>query len=224
MPPKSRFGNRLTAWIFQHLFHLCISDTQTGLRGIPNALIDSCLELPGDRFEYETAMLTEVGKKSGIIEIPIETVYYEGNKETHFNPIKDSLRIYWIIFGMFFRYLLSSLSSFLIDILLFALFLRLLPGTEADRIFCATCAARLISSIFNFCMNRNMVFKSRRSYISSAFYYFSLCVAQGLVSALLVVWLHKLLRLSEIVVKILVDTALFFISYRIQKTFVFRKE
>lgn len=122
VPPKSRFGNSLTIWIFRWLLRIRISDTQTGLRGISNELIDDCLEISGKRFEYETVMLTEVGKKAGIKEIPIETVYYEENKGTHFNPVTDSIRIYWRIFGTFFKYLFSSLSSSVVDILFFTLF------------------------------------------------------------------------------------------------------
>ena len=41
-----------------------------------------------------------------ILEVPVKTIYIEENRTSHFNPIKDSLRIY-LVFG---KFLFSSLS------------------------------------------------------------------------------------------------------------------
>lgn len=50
--------------MFHLLYGLDISDTQTGLRGIPANFMKSLLEVRGDRFEFETRMLiTAVQKK-----------------------------------------------------------------------------------------------------------------------------------------------------------------
>lgn len=223
VPPKSRFGNSLTSWIFCHLLRFEVSDTQTGLRGIPNVLVSACLELPGKRFEYETTMLTEVGRKSGICEIPIETVYYEENKGTHFNPVVDSIKIYRTIFGTFFKYIFSSLSSSVLDLLLFALFSKVLLSGVPWRIFASTGLARIFSAAYNFCMNRNVVFKSKAGYASSAAAYCCLCVVQALASALLVNAGCHLLNIDEVVMKLVVDTVLFFVSYQIQSRFIFNR-
>lgn len=222
VPPKSRFGNNLTAWIFRYLLHIKIRDTQTGLRGIPNSLVDPCLKVHGKRFEYETSMLTEVGKKAGICELPIETVYYEENKGTHFNPVVDSIKIYKTIFGTFLRYLFSSLSSCIVDLVLFTLLSKLIFPQFAYRILAATCLARIVSAIYNFCMNRNLVFRSQAKYGTSAMKYASLCVLQALASAGLVTLFYMITRLDEVLIKLVVDTLLFFVSYHIQKTFIFQ--
>ena len=39
IPAKSRFGNNLTKKVFKKLYKLYISDTQTGLRGIPSSFM-----------------------------------------------------------------------------------------------------------------------------------------------------------------------------------------
>lgn len=221
VPPKSRFGNSMTSWIFRYILRLPVGDTQTGLRGIPNVLIEDCLRIPGKRFEYETSMLLEVGKKAGILEIPIETVYLDENKGTHFNPFLDSLRIYRTIFGTFFRYLLSSLSASVLDLLLFWLFSKVVLTDVSHRILAATVLARICSSVYNFLVNRNIVFKSKNGYSSSSVKYFSLCAALALASALLVTAIHNLIRLDEVLVKMIVDTCLFFISYQIQHRYIF---
>lgn len=63
------------------------------------------------------------------VEVQIETVYIEENASTHFNPIKDSLKIY----GVIFKFLFSSIASSVIDLAMFALISALMFGnlTEA---------------------------------------------------------------------------------------------
>ena len=163
-----------------------------------------------------------------IAETTIETIYYDNNAETHFNPIKDSLRIYKVIFGSFFKYLLSSLSSFIVDIGLFQVILWIALALGINRgtapIIISTVLSRIFSSYFNFTMNKNFVFNGERSIRKTIMKYYSLAVIQMVMSAALVslIW-HAFLG-SETAIKIMVDTLLFFISYQIQRRWVFRKE
>ena len=85
----------------KYLTGITVSDTQTGLRGIPAAFMQELLMVKGERFEFETNMLLETKvRRVSIIEVPIKTIYIEENKTSHFNPIKDSIKIY-MIFGSF---------------------------------------------------------------------------------------------------------------------------
>lgn len=224
VPSKSRIGNKLTSFGFRVLIGLSVSDTQTGLRGIPNSLIDLSLSIPGDRFQYETAVLIETGKVSGFEEIKIQTVYYDENKGTHFNPVKDSIQIFNLLLGTFFRYIFVSLSSFVVDILLFALGTKLLFPALSVRIPFSTAFARIISGTYNYAMNRKIVFKSNRSVVSSGFSYLMLCIIQCAVSAGLVTAICYLLPLDEVLVKAVVDTCLFFVNYKIQKNYIFKNK
>jgi len=80
VPFKSRAGNRITRNVLKLLIGGSVTDTQTGLRGIPNRIAYEYLTLTGERFEYETTMLIESIKKDiPIREITIDTVYYDGN-------------------------------------------------------------------------------------------------------------------------------------------------
>ena len=93
-PIKSRIGNRIMCNAMKNVTGGSIRDTQTGLRGVPNELINTYLSVPGDHFEYNTAMLLESMRKGITVkEIPIETVYFEKNRATHFRPVRDSVRI-----------------------------------------------------------------------------------------------------------------------------------
>lgn len=95
VPFKSKYGNKITTFVFKLLYGKKINDTQTGLRGISNDLISKIVNIPGDRFEYEINMLIfAVKNKINIIEIPIKTIYKNKNNGSHFKPFKDAIKIY----------------------------------------------------------------------------------------------------------------------------------
>lgn len=227
VPPKSRFGNLLTCRVFRLLYGKWISDTQTGLRGIPLSHLDSMLQVRGERYEYETEMLiTAVRNKIPIKEIPIETIYIEENAGTHFRPVVDSVKIYVVMLKCFLLFTIFSLSSFLLDVLIFAalnyfVFTKL---PQAERIFWATIAARIVSSIFNFTMNRKVVFQTNSGIGMQILKYYCLAAVQMLVSAKMVTVLVNLLPFADTVVKMIVDTILFLISYQIQQRWIFKSE
>lgn len=94
VPIKSKIGNTIINKIFNIKTKYKLQDTQTGLRAIPNRYMKSLLEIKGNRFEYETNMLIFFAKnKEKILEVPIETIYYEKNKNTSFKSIIDSIKI-----------------------------------------------------------------------------------------------------------------------------------
>ena len=102
VPPKSKFGNKITNGAFKLFYGKNISDTQTGLRGFPTAIIKDFLDIAGERFEYETKMLIYCFQKEiPIKEVVIETIYFNDNSETHFNPIVDSIKIYRVTLSPF---------------------------------------------------------------------------------------------------------------------------
>ena len=85
-----------------------------------------------------------------IKEFPIETIYINDNEESHFDTVKDSIRIY----SQILKFASSSLVSFCIDFLLYSLSFSLSGKLAFSNAF-----ARLISLHCNFFMNKNYVFK-----------------------------------------------------------------
>lgn len=223
VPPKSKIGNKVTSKIIKLLFKNHISDTQTGLRVIPNRYIAAFAKQKGSRFEYETNMLVFAMKaKIEIAQVTIQTVYFENNRETHFHAVKDSLKIYYIIFKSFILYTGSSLFCFAIDQLLFRLFLIVLSAFGGVAITLATTFARIISAVTNYSINKNVVFEQKGTQNSKfAFKYAMLCVIQGLMSAICTTLLFEMFKFDVSLTKIFVDTILFLISYCIQKAFIF---
>ena len=221
VPARSEFGNKLTRRVMKYLVGVSVSDTQTGLRGISASFMKSLLTLKGERFEFETNMLMET-KKLGIqiIEVPIKTIYIEDNRTSHFNPIKDSIRIY-MTFG---KFLFSSLSSSVLDLCLFSIFCALLKGRDLhmlNYITLSTVMARLLSAAYNYMINYKIVFESRGSLIKTLSRYVLLAVCQMSLSALLVNIIYPYIGGFETFVKIPVDIMLFFLSYVIQREFVY---
>ena len=227
VPPKSKFGNTLTSRVFRIFLGLKISDTQTGLRGFPAKFLRELTKIEGERFEYETRMfLWAKQREIGITELPIETVYENGNAGTHFNPIVDSLKIYGVIFGSFFRFAAGSLLGCSIDLILFSLFLKAfrgMTGLEGREILLSTALARFLSAVFHFLWTRKIVFDSRKKPGTQIVNYFVLMISQMCASGILVTCLDRVLSsfLPTVVTKMIVDTTLFFVSYFIQKRFIF---
>lgn len=98
VPLRSRFGNAFTRLVFR-LAGVRVTDTQTGLRGIPGSLVERVAAIPGDRYEYELLMLLDTRRHAERpCTVPIETVYFDGNKGSHFRPFGDSVRNNWALF------------------------------------------------------------------------------------------------------------------------------
>lgn len=91
VPFRSRLGNFWTCGEFFLLTRRWVRDTQTGLRGIPRALLPSLAALAGDRYDYEARTLVAAARlPGGPVQVPIATVYQEGNKTSHYRPLADT--------------------------------------------------------------------------------------------------------------------------------------
>ena len=184
------------------------------IRGIRNTL----------DFEYEMQMLLECAKGYSLVEVPIQTIYdSKENHQTHFNSVKDSIRIYKILAKRFVKYVFASVSSFIIDILLFQLFVFILKDSfPALYVTLATVSARIISAVYNYLINYKFVFKSHASRGASLAKYALLAVIQMSLSAGIVsLIMHFFPGILETPVKIVVDMILFVLSYTVQQRFVF---
>ena len=95
VPSRSKTGNDITRVVFKLLTGRRVSDTQTGLRAIPAAMMRQYGCIAGNRYDFEMNMLIEAARDGAdIIETPITTVYHDNNSSSHFNALWDSIRIY----------------------------------------------------------------------------------------------------------------------------------
>ena len=157
VPPKSKFGNKITNGAFKLFYGKNISDTQTGLRGFPTAIIKEFLDILS--FKWILALLLAFGNIEGAAVITIATVI-----------------------------------------------------------------ARIISSTFNFYLNKKFVFEYEKNTKESLLKYYSLCAVQMLISAFFVTLVWKHTKYPETSIKIVVDSILFLLSYFIQQRWVFKRK
>lgn len=221
VPPRNAFGNKVTAWCFKALCGIAVTDTQTGLRGISAAFAYEILDLSGERFEYETNMLMQAKRLDiAILEVPISTVYINDNATSHFNPLRDSFSIYHQIL----KFLWSGIASVGCDYSLFLLLNRLFAGQILrHRLLIATAGARLCSSVLNYLLNKNYVFGSKTPVKTTMVKYYILCILQMMASYGAVFLFTSVFYVPAAVSKLIADSILFFISFKIQRELIFNK-
>ncbi|MDR3120932.1 MAG: bifunctional glycosyltransferase family 2/GtrA family protein [Clostridiales bacterium] len=218
VPGKSKWGNQITSAVFDMQTGIQGLDTQTGLRGIPRQYAEACGQIQGERFEYEMNMLLQMAKENvPFIQIPIQTVYIEQNRSSSFRPLWDSVRIFWNIL----KFSGSSLVCAGIDLALFAFLRGFLFSADDTGIMISTVAARLISGICNFIINKSFVFKNKGNRAGAGLKYFALFVLLMLLSGAITSLLAGL-GIPALVSKLFVDSSLFILSYIVQKKLIFK--
>ena len=217
VPKKSLWGNKITRNVYRLVSGIKVGDTQTGLRALPASSLPAMARIDGERYEYEMNVLLKLRDMGlSVFEVPIETIYINDNAGSHFNPVRDAIKIYAVIFKHLLSYIFSSGLSCVIDVSLYWLLLALGMHRAASNVI-----ARVISSQVNYRMNKNIVFGKGGGRYSMVKYY-ALCIVQGALSTALVWWLPTVLPVSAGFVKIPVDVVLFVFSYMIQRDYVFR--
>lgn len=218
-PFKSRFGNFMARTSFLISTHHKIYDTQTGLRAFKSNLLDMMIGIKGDRYEYEMNVLLEAIKREvPIKEVKIETIYINNNAGTHYNPFKDTMKI----FKEVIKFSLSSLIGFGVDYAAFTL-LTLIPSEWPYWLIMCNIIARIISASVNFTINYKLVFKSKSNVLLAIVKY--ACLALFILGCgTLFLWLLvDKAGMNKYLAKILVEVTMFIISWLIQRLFVFRK-
>lgn len=218
VPIRSRIGNKITRTIFKLYTHVYVSDTQTGLRCISTKYIPYLLKIEGNRFDYEMNMLVNVCKKKiNITEVPIDTVYEDKkNSTSHFKVFKDS----FLIYKVFLKFIIVSISSFALDYILFLLF-TLLLGKNGIFVILSNVFARLISASFNYILNKNIVFKGENKSLPK---YILLCLAILIMNSTLLYLLTNLINIIPWIAKIIVEVFLFLISFNLREKYVFKEK
>ncbi len=216
VPFRSYYGNKITEILFRLFTGKRVSDTQTGLRAFDSSMIPCFLKIEGERYEYEMNQLLLCAEQKIPIEaIPITTVYEDGNKCSHFNPLRDS----FLIYKKLIKFALSSFSGFLVDYLLFGIFSILFTGSAG--ILAANVLARVISATFNYEINRKVVFKDDTNRKDSFFKYALLAAAVLVCNTAILFLLVQGLGVPKLLAKILTEITLFLVSWTVQNKLIF---
>ena len=90
-PFLNRAGNMLFRWVHRLCMGWELTDTQTGLRAWPRDAAIRNLEPKPDGMDYQQECLVRITER--VIQVPIRTIYIDGNKGSHQRPIRNSLLI-----------------------------------------------------------------------------------------------------------------------------------
>ena len=217
IPLRSRLGNILTRTIFRLATGISVRDTQSGLRFLPGELLDKVCRMPGERYEFELRMLTEIASAGiGIRQPEISTTYVDGNRSSHFRPLLDSARIY----AVFIRFCAVSVLSAIADLIIFGLLVN-----ASSSILAATYVARVCSASFNFYGNRRFAFggnQQKYSVVTQLSLYVTLAFVSASISGVLLQSVSQLSVLYLVIAKAGVDISLFFFNFATQRFLIFR--
>lgn len=215
VPWRSQFGNRITRAVVGALIGQHVRDTQTGLRAIPASLLPHLLRLPSTGYDFELDMLIACKRHDiPVVEAPIETIYLDGNRSSHFNPLLDSMRIYFVLV----RFASVSMLSALIDNVVFALVYWMTP-----QLVLSQALARMASVAFNYFGVKKAVFLSHGRHGQVFARYLTLVVASAAMSILLIRGMTAVLPVGVVPAKLLAETLLFFVNFVVERDWVFRK-
>jgi putative flippase GtrA len=211
VPLRSRFGNILTRFVFLIFTGKMLRDTQTGLRGWPSEQCRESLRVPiqGYDFELETLVRSRGGE---IEEVGIETIYLDGNRASHFNPLRDSVRIYFV----FLRYCGSALMAAAVDTLVFSL----VYARGAD-LAVSQAAGRTVAMCVAFVVLRSVVFRSDTAPWITFARYIALVAFSGWVSFGLIEVMRDQANMPVLAAKMLAEGLLFLGNFAIQRQFIF---
>lgn len=205
VPLKSMLGNKITRMIFKNFVGIKITDTQTGLRGLNANLMNIFMDSIGERYEYETTMLIACKNKDiSIKEVIIDTIYIDNNSNSHFNPIKDGMRIY----KLFASYFIGAISKFIINIILFMSLINILNNNILLTTF--------IAGILTYLMYYFSHTKKTINGVNFLKYYF-IIIIELLLSGLLVMFMDKImpLLLAKFVIDLILECLFLYLKNKI---------
>ena len=137
--------------------------------------------------------------------------------------IKNLFNKYYV----YVTYIISAGISFVLDLVLFSLFLWLLDGRVGESIIISSYLARAISSFINYLVNKYKVFKyekKKEEKDSTIVEYFGLVIINITISAVLVDAISAVIPIYATIIKGIIDVAIFVVNFFIQKLFIFNKE
>jgi putative flippase GtrA len=216
VPLRSRIGNLATSAIMHALMGRKMSDTQTGLRGLPAAFAPRILKIEANGYEFELEMLIAAHQLGvPLVEESIRTIYLPGNPSSHFNPIVDSMKIYFILL----RFGSVSLLTALLDNLVFILALH-----RGGSVLLSQALGRTVGLAFNYTMVRSSVFYSHQRHKTVLPKYLLLALVSGTASYGGIRLLASTMGIAAIPAKLAVESLLFLVNFAVQRLFIFKPE
>lgn len=219
VPLRSNFGNEVTRKVLWFFTGLHLKDTQTGLRAWPKVLCLQALKISTNGYDFEMDCLVSGRKRLKlnvpIREVPIRTIYEEGNPTSHFNPLLDSMRVYFV----FIRYSSVSFISVFIDYFIFFLI-----STSGFPLWVSIAGGRLAAVFIAFGLSKKLVFRSEGKVIWEFVRYISVLVIFAVIVYYAIQALNHTFGINIFIAKIISESILFFIGFILSNVFIFAQK
>lgn len=214
IPFRSWLGNTVTRLMMRWVAGIKTQDTQTGLRGIPLDFARRLLRVTANGYEFELDMLLLANRFSiALTEVPIQTVYIDDNTSSHFRPLIDSLKIYFVLFRFTIVALLSAVLDYFV---FFAMLLFVTP-----KIWLCFVVGRLVSMAFNYIYVRRFAFLSHEGHRSAFPKYFALVIFSGAIAYALIHVMMTQLHMGALPAKLISEFIMYVINFLIQRDLIF---
>lgn len=152
IPFRSKFGNVLSRMVYTIMTGHYFDDNQSGLRGFHKKHIDWLIRVKGNKYDYEMNMLCFADKQGiKIATLPIKAIYIDGNKSSHFNPVKDTIRIY--------KRLFSTLWPSILGVALWEALAFFISFYTYEQARTAVPTAVMLSTLLSMLLQRVVVFR-----------------------------------------------------------------
>ncbi len=213
VPLRSIIGNTCTKVLFRLLTGKRVSDTQSGLRGIPIRFVPKLLAIEANGYEFELEMLLAAkhGNRS-IVEQQVRTVYIDSNRSSHFHVLRDSMKINFVLF----LFMLASLMTAAVDYIVF-----MITFSIGSNIFFSLYLARAIALAVNYTAVKNLVFFSDQKHRVVFPGYVCLVIVNGLIAYAMIRYLVASFALKVVVAKIISELIIYLGNFAIQRDFIF---
>ena len=234
---KMKLGIKIITKLFNLVHNQKANNIMSNVQGIPADIVHHFMKLRGDTC---TAL---INIRFIIKDHNIEYRYIEVES----NVLTDApdtvggyLKCIFIICYVFIKFMISSISAFLVDnSLAFAGYAFWAPSIShylsnlpievpsllLDVEVLSIAIARVISSIYNYIFNKRVVFQADKNTekLSTACKYFTLVLIILAFNTIIVKVTMNFLGIPFQVAKIMADVILYFVSFTLQRDFVFKK-
>lgn len=234
---RKRMGIKIITKLYNLVHRQHASNIMSNVQGIPADKVECFSKLRGDTFSIlinERFIIKDNNLDYRYIDV--DTDIFTDAPERFFGYLKSGL----IICFVFIKFMLSSISAFIVDNGLAILghsiwspivvkFLASLafpvPSVLMDVEILSTAIARIISSIYNYFLNKKVVFGTDEdaSKLGTACKYFTLVLIIWVFNTIIMKLGTTLIGIPFPVAKIIADIIMYFFSFTLQRDIVFKK-
>ncbi|MEX1378185.1 MAG: GtrA family protein [Eubacteriales bacterium] len=234
---KKKLGIKIITRLFNLVHKQKANNIMSNIQGIPADIVQHFLKLRGDTCTVlinQRFIIKDHNLKYSYMEIESDVLTDAPNR------IGGYLKCIFIICYVFIKFMISSISAFVLDYSLalagyvyWSPFIAnalsnlhvQLPGFLTDVEILSIGIARLISSIYNYIFNKKVVFAADKNVakLSTACKYFTLVLIILVFNTIILKLATTLIGIPFAIAKVMADIIMYFVSFSVQRDLVFKK-